>query len=138
MDRKTPGGDDVMRYLSGGSTHPLNTMITLNLTEIENHGEVGTKIAKGFTKFCYDEKHNRPEKFVFRKVHYADEPKSLNYYLMDKDCVAILKKMYGSDNGSTKQDLMEYGGLLTNIFGCEEKGKEVLEAVDDYIWDVLD
>jgi hypothetical protein len=46
--------------------------------------------------------------------------------------------MYGSDNGSTKQDLMEYGDLLTNIFGCEEKGKEVLEAVDGYIWDVLD
>ena len=46
--------------------------------------------------------------------------------------------MYGSDNGSTKQDLMEYGDLLTNIFGCEEKGKEVLDAVDDYIWDVLD
>ncbi len=37
-------------------------MITLNLTEIENHAEVETKIAKGFTKFCLDEKHNRPEK----------------------------------------------------------------------------
>jgi hypothetical protein len=33
--------------------------------------------------------------------------------------------MYGSDDGSTKQDLMEYGDLLTNFFGCEEKGKEV-------------
>ncbi len=127
-----------MRYLSGGSIYSWKTMITLNLTEIENHAEVGTKIAKGFTKLCLDEKHIRSEKFVFRKVHYADEPKSLNYYLIDKDCVAMLKKMYGSDNGSTKQDLMEDGDLLTNIFGCEEKGKEVLEAVDDYIWDVLD
>ena len=44
-------------------------MITLNLTEIENHAEVGTKIAKGFTKFCPDEKHDRPEKVVFREVH---------------------------------------------------------------------
>jgi hypothetical protein len=127
-----------MRYLSGGSTHPWKTMLTLNLTEIENHAEIGTKIAKGFTKFCLDEKHNRPEKFFFRKVHYTDEPNSLNYYFMDKDCFAMLKKMYGSDNDSTKQDLMEYGDLLTNIFGCEEKGKEVLEAVDGYIWDVLD
>ncbi len=80
-------------------------MITLNLTEIENHAEVGTNIAKGFTKFCLDEKHNHPEKFVFRKVHYADEPKSLNYYLMDKDCVAILKRMYGGDNGYTNKNL---------------------------------
>ncbi len=56
---------------------------------------------------------------------------------MDKDCVAMLKKKYGGDNDSTKQDLMEYGDLLTNFFGREEKGKEVLEAVDDYIWDML-
>jgi hypothetical protein len=138
QDRKTPGGDDVMRYLSGGSTYPWKTMITLHLTEFENHAEVGTKIAKGFTKFCLDEKHNRPEKFVFRKVHYEDDPKPLNYYLMDKDCVAMLKKMYGGDDGSTKQDLLEYGDLLTIFFGCEEKGKEVLEAVDGYIWDMLD
>jgi hypothetical protein len=48
----------------------------------------------------------------------------------------MLKKMYR--DGSTKQDLMEYGDLLTNFFGREEKGKEVLEAVDDYIWDILD
>jgi hypothetical protein len=49
VDRKTPGGDGVMRYLSGGSNYHWKTMITLNLTEIENHTEVGTKIAKGFT-----------------------------------------------------------------------------------------
>ncbi len=117
MDRKTPGGDGVMRYLSGGSNYPWKTMITLNITEIENHAEVGTKIAKGFTKFCLDEKHNCPEKFVFHEVYYADEPKSLNYYHMDKDCVAMLKRMYGGDDGSTKQDLtMEYGDLLTKLF----------------------
>jgi hypothetical protein len=46
--------------------------------------------------------------------------------------------MYGSENVSTKQDLMEYGDLLTSFFGCEEKGKEVLEAVDDYTCDMLD
>ncbi len=113
-------------------------MSSLNLTEIENHTEIGTKIAKGFTKFCLDEKHNCPEKLVFRKVHYADEPKSLNYYLVDKDCVAMLKRMYGGDDGSTKQDLIEYGDLLPNFFGCEEKCKEVLQAVDNYTWDMLD
>jgi hypothetical protein len=84
MDRKTPGGDDVMRYLSGGSSYPWKTMITLNFTEIENHAEVGTKIAKEFTKFCLDEKHNHPEKFFFHKVHYADEPKPLNYFSWTK------------------------------------------------------
>ena len=73
VGRKTPGGDDVMRYLSGGSNYAWKTMIILNLTEIENHAEVGTKTTKGFTKFCLDVKHNCPEKFVFRKAHYADQ-----------------------------------------------------------------
>ena len=54
---------------------------------------------------------------------------------MEKDCVAMLKRMYGGDNGSTKEDLMEYGDLLANFFGCEAKGKEVFEAVGDYTWD---
>jgi hypothetical protein len=50
-----------MRYSSGGSNYPWKTMITLNFTEIENHTEVETKIAKGFTKLCLNDKHNRPE-----------------------------------------------------------------------------
>jgi hypothetical protein len=61
MDRKTPGGDDVMSYSSGGSNYPWKTTISLNFTEIENHAEVETKIAKGFTNFCLDDKHNCPE-----------------------------------------------------------------------------
>jgi hypothetical protein len=37
-----------------------------------------------------------------------------------------------------KQELMEYGDLLTNFFECDEKGKDILEAVDDYSWEMLD
>ncbi len=63
----------------------------------------------------------------------------MSYYLMDKGCVAMLKRMYGGYDGSTKQNLMEYGDLLTNFFGREEKGtKEALEAMDDNTWDMLD
>ena len=36
MDRKTPGGDDVMRYSSGGSNYPWKTTFTLNFTEFDN------------------------------------------------------------------------------------------------------
>ncbi len=44
----------------------------------------------------------------------------------------MLKRMDGGDDGSTKQDLIEYGDLLTNFFWCEEKDKEVLKALDNY------
>ncbi len=40
---------------------------------------------------------------------------------MDKDCVAMLKKMYNGDDGSTKQDLMENGVLLTNFLDVRRK-----------------
>ena len=132
-------GDDVMKYSSGGNHYPWKTLITLlNLTDIENNAKVGTKLAKEFTKFCLDENHNLPEKFMFRNVHHADNPKPLNYHLMHKDCVVMLKRIYGGEDGSTKQELMEYGDLLTNFFGWEENGKDVWEADDDYSWAMLD
>jgi hypothetical protein len=85
---------------------------------LENHGhlkphkhpnyvEVGDKIAKRFIKFGIEEKHNHPKKIIFRIVLHADNPKPLNYHLMNKDCVAMLKRMYGGEDGSTKQELME-------------------------------
>ncbi len=77
-------------------------------------------------------------KVIFRNVLHADNPKPLNYHLMDKDCVAMLRRMYGGENGSTKEELMEYGDLLAMFFGSEEKGKEVLQTVDNYTWEMLD
>jgi hypothetical protein len=46
--------------------------------------------------------------------------------------------MYDGEYGSTKQELMEYGDLPTNFFGCEEKGKDMLKAVDDCSLKMLD
>jgi hypothetical protein len=45
---------------------------------------------------------------------------------------------YGGEDGSTKEELMECGHLLATFFGSEEKGKEVLQAVDNCTWDMLD
>ena len=137
IDSKTPGVDDVMKYSSGGNHYPWKPLIILTLTETENHA-VGTKLAKGFTKFCLDEKHNHPEKFMFCNVHHADNPKPTNYHLMDRDCVIVLKRINGGEYDSTKQELMEYGDHLTNFFGCGTKGKDVLEAVDNNSWEMLD
>ena len=50
---------------------------------------------------------------------------------MDKDCVAMLKRMYGGEDGLNKED-MQYGDLLANFFGSKEKGQDMLEAVDEH------
>ena len=41
---------------------------------------------------------------------------------MDKNCVPELKMIYGGEDGSTKDNLMEYGDLLVNFFGCDKNG----------------
>jgi hypothetical protein len=50
--------------------------------------------------------------------------------------VVVLKRMYGMvvKMAPPKKELMEYEDLLTNFFGCDKKGKDVLEAVDNYSW----
>jgi hypothetical protein len=40
---------------------------------------------------------------------------------MDKDCFALLKRMYGSEDGSTKKDLMDSGDLLATFFEIRRK-----------------
>jgi hypothetical protein len=54
--------------------------------------------------------------------------------------VVVLKRMYGMvvKMAPPKKELMEYGDLLTNFFGCDKKGKDVLDAVDNYSWEMLD
>jgi hypothetical protein len=45
---------------------------------------------------------------------------------MEKDCAAMLKRMYGGDDGSTKQDIMECKDLLTNFFDVRRKVRKCL------------
>jgi hypothetical protein len=59
MDRKTPGGENIMKYSSAGNFYNWKTMVTLHPTNIYNYVDVGDKIAKGLTKFGIEEKHNK-------------------------------------------------------------------------------
>jgi hypothetical protein len=60
-------------------------------------------LPRGSTKFGIEEKHNHPEKFIFLIVLHADNPKTLNNHLMDKYCVAMLKRMYGGEMDAAKK-----------------------------------
>jgi hypothetical protein len=80
MDKKTPGGEDIMKYSSAGNFYNWKTMVTLHPTNIQNYVEVEDKITKGLTMFGIEEKHKRPEKFIFRIVFNADNAKPLNYH----------------------------------------------------------
>ena len=59
----------------------------------------------------------------------------LNKYLLDDDCVYILKRCYYE---STKEDLLEDDEVMVNFFGSSEKGQEILGTVSQTQWDEME
>lgn len=59
----------------------------------------------------------------------------LNKYLLDDDCVYILKRCYYE---STKEDLLEHDEVMVNFFGSSEKGQEILGTVSQTQWDEME
>ena len=99
---------------------------------------MGNKIPKEFIKFCYEEITNVLRNSSLSQCHHADKLITQRLSSHGQRLCCHVERMYGGEDGSTKQDLMEYRDLLTNFVRGEEKGKEVLEAADDYSWDMLD
>jgi hypothetical protein len=52
---------------------------------------------------------------------------------MDKDCVAILMRMYGGEDGPTKNDLMEYWDLFASFL---EMRRKVRKCCRMWLWTI--
>ena len=65
------------------------------------------------------------------------ENRPLSYYLMNDDCISLMKRFYeGTD---IKDDFMENenrDAILTEVFGDKEHGMEVLNEIDDEEWEL--
>ena len=68
--------------------------------------------------------------FMFRKAH-TDDPKPVNWYLSDNDTIVILKQIYSD---STKSELEEDEGIMTQFFGTVEQRRSVLGAHSESTW----
>lgn len=73
--------------------------------------------------------------FVFRNVHGTEDPAPLNKFLLDEDCVYILKRCY-QDN--TKNELADDECVMKNFFGSAGIGKRVLGEISDEMWEAMD
>lgn len=69
--------------------------------------------------------------FVFRSVYNEDNPCALNAYLLDEDCVHLMKHCY---KPCTKEDLYNSDDIMINFFGSAEYGKDVLSKVTEEHW----
>ena len=65
------------------------------------------------------------------------EDRPLSYYLMDDDCVSVIKRFY--EHTDTKEDFMEYelrDAVLVEVFGDKEVGMDVIMGVSDEDWEI--
>jgi hypothetical protein len=96
---------------------------------------MGNRLAKAFTRFTKKPiaKMERPEYYQFRTA-FTDDPKPLNFHLMDFACAKALRALYDE---LTKEEMMEDEGLMEAYFGTVEKGRSFLEAIEEDDWDDL-
>ena len=69
--------------------------------------------------------------YVFRKAH-TNDPKPVNWHLLDKDTAVILKEVYYE---SDKCDLEEDEDIMIAFFGTLEHGQEVLGVHSEIAWE---
>jgi hypothetical protein len=59
----------------------------------------------------------------------------LNTYLLDDDCVYILKRCYV---GVSKEDIINCEEIMMNFFGSVQVGQDALAKVTKEEWDNMD
>ena len=69
--------------------------------------------------------------YAFRKAH-TNDPKPVNWHLLDEDAAVILKQIYSESN---KRDLEEDEDIMIAFFGTLEHGQEVLGAQSETDWE---
>eukprot|EP00984_Skeletonema_dohrnii_P034609 scaffold33607_cov84-Skeletonema_dohrnii-CCMP3373.AAC.3 len=100
--------------------------------------KVGRHIASCFSKFTRNkEVMDSPEKYNYRQC-YSNDPKPLNYYLLDLDVAKILHSLvYESGEYASKEEMFLDEEVMTAFYGSPEFGKEYLEDLTDEDWDNL-
>jgi len=73
-----------------------------------------------------------PRHIVYRK---GDEHFPLNKFLLDDDCVYVLKRCYCNH---TKDELMHDHDIMINFFGSNETGKKVLGGMSEGEWNSME
>ncbi len=132
--------DSVIPRRDGGANEPMKTsiglpynwdcVVTLRGNYQETPTEIGRKLAASFSAFSTPEFEQK--NFQWKGDITSSPPASLNKYLLDKDCIMYLKKIYF---GVRKESIMEDEEALVDFFGTVKEGKRVLLEISDAEWE---
>lgn len=132
-DVSVDDGTTVMKAKSG-SKWPWKVIVVVANDEC-SVDTVGHHVAASFTKFTKStELMETPEKYTYRHC-IRDDPKALNYYLLDLDVARILKALGGYES---KEELMEEEEeALAAFYGTPDQGRTFLASLNEEDWENL-
>lgn len=105
-------------------------IVTLRGNTEETPTEIGKRLAASFSSFRGADDFQK--KFQFESDSSETPPGSLNRYLLDRDCIVYLKKVYF---GVKKETIEQNDQILNEFFGSPQLGKRILSQISDAEWD---
>ena len=101
----------------------------------DNAKSLGKKLATALTELVEQlDAYERKIPYIFGQCHVS-HAKSLNHFLLDKDVIALLKRMYPS---TSKPNLMKDDDAMKTFFGTVSEGVKVLGELSEHAWDRVD
>ena len=119
MPRRDGESNEPMKSIPGMPYHWFS-IVTLRGSPQETPTEIGKKLAASFSAFSAPEFESKT--FQFRGDSSSTPPLSLNNYLLDRDCIMYLKKIYF---GVSKEEIMQDDETLAEFFVSPKEGKRL-------------
>ena len=130
--RRSSCGGNIPRKVSMDSPYEWEAFITIIDEGSVNAAAVGENLAEQLSMLKSEKYESHG--FQFRSSDENDVGKPLNHYLLDWDCVVLLRNIYSE---ATKDELMEDEDIMTQFFGSQGCGKDVLNNISQLKWDSI-
>ena len=133
IDGIMPRRDIGNEPMKSSPTQPYQWDCIVTLRDSQNFETpdfVGRKLAASFSSFSTSAYEKRL--FQYKGDISEDPPLSLNNYLLDRDCIVYLKKIYF---GVSKDEIMEDEETLSDFFGSPDEGRRILSALTNFEWE---
>lgn len=118
-----------------GSQYPFKCMLCELDTE-ETIGEMGIHMEEFFTNNNHDQNSSKFKRPTYKYIDQTPTPLlPLNYYLRNRDCFIILKKL--QDQQTSKAQIEEKRDILSQFFGTAEEGLSLLQGMSEDDWEAI-
>lgn len=126
------GESNKAKKISPELSYDWEALVTINDDEDVSAPDIGENLAERFSIF--ESEKYEAQKFVFKLPDEDEIEKPLNHYLLDWDCVVLLRTVYSNE---PKEVLAEDEDVMTNFFGSPEIGAKVLKNVSNFKWESI-